>query len=56
MLNPLELELTTACEPSCGFWRSNLGPVGEQQVFLTTELAYFVLFLMYKITLDIPKF
>lgn len=56
MLNPLELELTAVCETACRFWGPNLGPLGEQQMFLTTELAHFVLFLMYDITWDIPKF
>jgi len=25
------------CEPPCGFWELNLGPLQEQQVLLTTE-------------------
>jgi hypothetical protein len=53
VLNPLELELTA---PPCGFWGPNFGPLEEQQVFLTSELAHFVLFLIKEITLDIPKF
>ena len=27
------------CEPLCGCWESNLGPLEEQQVLLTTELS-----------------
>ena len=26
-----------SCKSTCGCWESNLGPLEEQQVFLTTE-------------------
>jgi hypothetical protein len=31
--------VTGGCEPLFGCWESNLGPVQEKQVFLTTELT-----------------
>jgi hypothetical protein len=31
--------VTDDCEPSCGYWESNLGPLEEQLVPLTTELS-----------------
>jgi hypothetical protein len=30
-------EVTDSCEPPCGYWELNLGPLEEQPVFLTTE-------------------
>lgn len=35
----LELELTAGCELLRGCWASNLHPLKEQPVLLTTELA-----------------
>ena len=29
--------ITDGCEPPCGWWELNLGPVEEQSVLLTTE-------------------
>jgi hypothetical protein len=29
--------VTDGCEPPCGCWELNLGPLEEQTVFLTTE-------------------
>ena len=29
--------ITDGCEPPCGCWELNLGPLEEQSVFLTTE-------------------
>lgn len=33
----MELELTDACEPASGCWRSKLGPLQEEYVLLTPE-------------------
>ena len=33
----LELEIAEGCETPSACWDSNLGPLREQQVFLTTE-------------------
>ena len=33
----LELLQNDCCEPPCGCWELNLGPLEEQQVLLTTE-------------------
>ena len=32
-----QLLLTNGCEPPCGCWELNSGPLGEQSVLLTTE-------------------
>jgi len=32
-----EHPITDGCEPPCGFWESNSGPLEEQKVLLTTE-------------------
>jgi hypothetical protein len=29
--------ITDGCEPPCGCWKSNLGPLEEQSVLLTAE-------------------
>ena len=34
---PGEGPITDGCEPPCGCWELNLGPLEEQSVFLTTE-------------------
>lgn len=34
-LDPLELESPSSCEPPCGCWQSNLGPLQEQPVLNT---------------------
>jgi len=31
--------ITNVCEPPCGFWDLNSGPLKEQSVLLTTELS-----------------
>ena len=31
------IEVTDGCEPTCGCWDLNPGPLQEQQVLLTTE-------------------
>jgi hypothetical protein len=35
--DPLELEVTDSCEPPCGCWELNPGPLEEQPVVLTIE-------------------
>lgn len=40
MSGPLVLELMESCKPPHGYWELNLGPLGEQSVCLTTELAF----------------
>ena len=32
--------ITDGCEPPCGFWELNLGPLEEQSVLLTTEPSH----------------
>jgi hypothetical protein len=29
--------ITDGCDPTCGFWELNSGPLGKQSVLLTTE-------------------
>lgn len=37
IFNLLELELWMVCEPPCGCWKRNLGPLKEKHVLLTPE-------------------
>ena len=41
--------ITDGCEPPCGCWDLNSGPLEEQSVFLTTEPSLQPLFLLFKI-------
>lgn len=34
------------CEPQCGFWEPNPGPIQKQQVFLTTEQSQLPAFIL----------
>ena len=49
--------ITDGCEPACGCWELNLGPLEEQLVLLTTDsslqrviLFYIVLYSLLKIS------
>lgn len=37
-IGSLRTGVTEGCKPSCVYWVSNLGPLGDQPVLLTTEL------------------
>lgn len=37
-LNPLQMELQVICEPSCGCWEENLGPLDKPQLFTAEPL------------------
>ena len=44
----VELEVIENCEPPCGCWEPNPGPLEEQAVLLTGESSLQPLFLLYK--------
>ena len=36
-IKQLGIRIVDGCEPSCGCWKLNTGPLGEQLVLLTSE-------------------
>jgi hypothetical protein len=39
--------ITDACEPACGCWELNSGPLEEQSVLLTTDVSLWSLYLLF---------
>jgi hypothetical protein len=40
LLDLLEIGIVDDCEPPCGYWELNPGPLQEQQVFYIAELSF----------------
>jgi hypothetical protein len=43
-----QIFVTDGCEPPCGYWDLNSGPLEEQSVLLTTEPSHQPLFFVFK--------